>query len=235
MSHHLALVQPALLWHFLQSNIDPPTGLHCAHGCRRPAYGCTVNRTVSVTSGSSGRWAQSARTAMTLCVPAASPRTTNSVCPLPRWTIPVTPAGIVSLGGVSVRSMNKWWCAVPDRSSLAGAISTPAAASTTRTSGPVTTAPSTGSTISTRAGRSARAHASAARAAPVKRTRRRTFLGSHPPITINCYGPAVQCWSKAVLRCAATASGGRPSMSDRSSMYMSRPSLKSAICGDEGG
>ena len=114
---------------------------------------------------------------MTLCVPAASPWTTNSVCPRPRWTMPATPAGIVSLGGVSVRLMNKWWCVVPDRSSLR----------------------------------------------------------IHQPITTNRYGPAVQCWSKTALRSAAIASGGRPSMSDRSSMYMSRPSLKSPICGDEGG
>ena len=95
---------------------------------------------------------------------------TNSVCPRPRWMMPATPAGIVSLGGVSVRSMSKWWCAVPDRSSLAGAISTSAAESTMRTSGPHTTAPSTGSTMSTRAGRSASVHAVAARSAHVTRT-----------------------------------------------------------------
>lgn len=44
----------------------------------------------------------------------------------------------------------------------------------------------------------------------------------------------VQDCSNAASRSTAIASGARPSMSRRSSMCTSRPSLKSPICGDEG-
>ena len=60
----------------------------------------TVNRTVSITGGLSGMCFQSATTAITRCGPGLRESSTNSVCPRPRWRIPVTPRGIVSSSGV---------------------------------------------------------------------------------------------------------------------------------------
>src|SRR5438477_155959 len=104
------------------------------------AQSFTVKRTVSVTSGCNGRCFESPTTAMTRCGPGLRESSTNSVCPRPRWMIPVTPRGIVSSTGVTSRSTNRWWCPVPGRSSVAGTISTPVAANVIFT-GPLSVAP----------------------------------------------------------------------------------------------
>src|SRR5436305_928442 len=67
------------------------------------AQSFTVKRTVSATRGCNGRCFESPTTAMTRCGPGLSESSTNSVCPRPRWMMPVTPRGIVWSTGVPCR------------------------------------------------------------------------------------------------------------------------------------
>src|SRR2546421_5786126 len=69
-------------------------------GAANAGHYFTVKRTVSTTSGFSGMCFQFATTAITRCGPGLRESSTNSVCPRPRWSIPVTPRGIVSSTGV---------------------------------------------------------------------------------------------------------------------------------------